>query len=140
MRQWYASDTSRYGDTRRVVQHVLNGLCRAASYDVYHVNSAEPGAATSSCPYRHLDAAYRVSGSDGNVVWKLGGTARPESLTILNDPEFVTGSGFGGQHDARVLSDGTVTIFDNGFHQDPALRHGPERSATRSTEAPARPR
>ena len=43
----------------------------------------------------------------------------------MNDPEFTTGSGFGGQHDARVLSDGSVTIFDNGFHSDPVLRHPP---------------
>jgi hypothetical protein len=26
----------------------------------------------------------------------------------------MTGSGFGGQHDARILSDGTLTIHDNG--------------------------
>ena len=66
-----------------------------------------------------------MSGTTASVVWKLGGTARPESLTILNDPEFTTGSGFGGQHDARVLDDGSVTIFDNGFHPDTVLRHPP---------------
>ncbi len=36
--------------------------------------------------FRHLDAVYSVRKIDGSVDWKLGGTARPESLTVLNDP------------------------------------------------------
>jgi hypothetical protein len=35
---------------------------------------------------RHTDAIYRISRSDGNVVWKLGGTTTAESLTVSGDP------------------------------------------------------
>ena len=41
-------------------------------------------------------------------------TINPESLTVLDDPVFSGGSHFGGQHDPRVLSDGTVTVHDDG--------------------------
>jgi Arylsulfotransferase (ASST) len=33
---------------------------------------------------------------------------------VLNDPVFTSGGSFSGQHDARVLRDGTLTLFDNG--------------------------
>jgi hypothetical protein len=66
--------------------------------------------------FRHLDAVVKVNRSDGSIAWKLGGTATPESLGVIGDPAFEPGGagGFGGQHDARLLSDGTLTIFDNG--------------------------
>jgi hypothetical protein len=103
---------------------IVNGPFGGTVYDVYHVNSVEPVGDDFVLSFRHLDAIYRVDGDDGSIVWKLGGVARPGSLTILSDPHF-PGTGFGGQHDARVLGDGSVTLFDNGFHPDAALRHPP---------------
>src|SRR5262249_22978449 len=41
-------------------------------------------------------------------------TINPDSLTLQGDPVFSAGSHFGGQHDARVLSDNTVTLYDDG--------------------------
>jgi hypothetical protein len=41
-------------------------------------------------------------------------TINPESLVVQDDPVFSGGSHFGGQHDPRVLSDGTVTLHDDG--------------------------
>ena len=41
-------------------------------------------------------------------------TINPDSLTVLDDPVFSGGSHFGGQHDPRVRSDGTVTVHDDG--------------------------
>ena len=40
----------------------------------------------------------------------------------MNDPVFTGGSHFGGQHDARLLGDGTVTLFDDGTHLGRAPR------------------
>jgi hypothetical protein len=40
----------------------------------------------------------------------LGGTNTLQSLNTIGDPRSYT---FGAQHDARLLSDGTVTVFDN---------------------------
>jgi hypothetical protein len=54
-------------------------------------------------------------------VWKLGGTTTPQSLTVA-DPVFTDGSHFGGQHDARILGDGTVTLFDDGTNLGRAPR------------------
>jgi hypothetical protein len=83
-------------------------------YDVYHWNSIEATATGFLLSFRHLDAVYNVDQASGDVVWKLGGSARAESLAVVGDPVFTGGSHFGGQHDARVLPDGTVTLFDDG--------------------------
>ena len=84
------------------------------AYDIVHMNSVEPDGNGFIFSARHLDAVYRVEdpGGAGGIDWKLGGTTTPESLTVFGDPR---GSDpLGGQHDARRLSDGTVTIHDNG--------------------------
>jgi hypothetical protein len=107
-------------------------ICTGASpYDVYHWNSIDPTTEpTTSDPglilsFRHLDAVYNVDQTltnpltlkPGLILWKLGGTTPTnptESLTIKSDPVFAGGSHFGGQHDPRMLSDGTLTLHDNG--------------------------
>jgi Arylsulfotransferase (ASST) len=83
-------------------------------YDPYHWNSIEATPTGYILSFRHLDAIYNIDKASGNIVWKLGGSTRPESLSIMNDPVFSGGSHFGGQHDARVRGDGTLTLFDNG--------------------------
>jgi hypothetical protein len=89
------------------------------SYDPWHYNSIEPTGDGYILGFRHLDAIYKVENTvAGNIVWKLGGTAHPESLTLVNDPL----NGFSGQHDARLLPDGSVTLYDNG-----TLGLGPRR-------------
>lgn len=79
-------------------------------YDIVHWNSIEPAGDSVIVSFRHLDAVYKIRKSTGEVVWKLGGTRTPESLTVIGDPRAYT---FGGQHDARLLPDGTLTVFDN---------------------------
>jgi hypothetical protein len=81
--------------------------------DIVHINTVEPdGPNAFLISLRHTDAVYKIDKTTGNVVWKLGGTPTPKSLTVLDDPY---GSyPLGGQHDVRVLPDGTVTIHDNG--------------------------
>ena len=71
---------------------------------------------------RHMDAVFRVDHVTGNIVWKLGGTAanhdNAPSLQVLNDP-------LGGpkrQHDARLLADGSISLFDNHFDGTAASR------------------
>jgi hypothetical protein len=78
--------------------------------DPYHMNSVEPNGDGFVISCRHLDAVFRIDKASGNIVWKLSGTPRPESLTFNGD----TYGNFGGQHDARVLPDGTLTLHDNG--------------------------
>jgi Arylsulfotransferase (ASST) len=111
---WWASDHIPTSETPSA--WCSSPIVTGGAYDVYHINSIEPDGDGFVLSFRHLDAAYRVSQADGSIVWKLGGTVRPESLTVVSDPIFTGGDGFRGQHDARVLSDGSVTIHDNGFH------------------------
>jgi hypothetical protein len=82
-------------------------------YDLVHWNSIEPaGPNAVLASFRYLDAVYKISETTGNIVWKLGGSQTPESLTVRGDP---ASQPFGGQHDARVLPDGTVSVFDNRY-------------------------
>jgi len=80
------------------------------AYDPWHYNSIESTGDGFILSFRHLDAVYRIDKTLGTVVWKLGGKPRTESLSIVNDPL----NGIDSQHDARLLPDGSVTLFDNG--------------------------
>lgn len=82
-------------------------------FDVTHFNSIEDdhrGGLIISL--RHLDAMIRIRRSDGSIDWKLGGTPTDRSLKIVGD-DANAGAHFGGQHDARLLHDGTLTAYDN---------------------------
>jgi len=79
-------------------------------YDIAHWNSIEDAGASVIASFRHFDAVYKIRKSTGEIVWKLGGTSTPESLEVKGDPRGYT---FGAQHDARLLPDGTLTVFDN---------------------------
>jgi hypothetical protein len=62
---------------------------------------------------------FAIDKTSGAITWKLGGSATPESLKILADPVFAAGGRFGhfgGQHDARMLPDGTITMEDPGSY------------------------
>jgi len=85
----------------------------ATGGDIYHWNSVEPDGDGYVLSFRHLDAVYRINRGTGAIDWKLGGASRPESLTVVDDPLSAVGT-FCGQHDARVLADGSLTVFDNG--------------------------
>jgi len=85
----------------------------AAGHDLVHVNSAEATGSSILISMRHTDGVYKIDRTSGDIVWKLGGTTTPESLTVLDDP--LGANPFGGQHDARMLDDGTLTVFDNGM-------------------------
>jgi hypothetical protein len=87
--------------------------------DIIHMNAVEPdgdGALLFSA--RHLDAIYHITKSTGAIDWKLGGSQRAESLTVIGDTRptatGTTGQALSGQHDVRLLADRTVTLHDNG--------------------------
>lgn len=87
----------------------LQGL---ESFDPVHINSIEPrGPDEVVISTRHTDAVYRISRSSGEIAWKLGGIETPESLQVVGDPAQKL---LGGQHDARIAADGSLSIFDNG--------------------------
>jgi Arylsulfotransferase (ASST) len=102
-------------------------------YDVAHWNSIEADGDSVVASFRHLDAVYEIRKRTGNIVWKLGGTKTAESLRVKDDPRRYT---FGNQHDARVLPDGTVTVFDDRTNVDGrprAVRYRIDRKAGTAT-------
>jgi hypothetical protein len=79
---------------------------RKGAFDYFHVNSVDvddDGNLIISA--RNTHAIYKISRSDGHVIWRLGGRK--------SDFEMGPGTTFGYQHDARRQPDGTLTLFDN---------------------------
>jgi arylsulfotransferase ASST len=66
---------------------------------------------------RYLDAVFRIDRKTKRITWKLGGTKRPESLTVKDDP--LGKRPLGGNHDARLYGDHTLTVYDNGAAGQP---------------------
>ncbi len=79
--------------------------------DVWHLNSYDDAGGDFILSLRYT-GVYRINKASGNVVWKLGGSTTPQSLTVSGDT--VSPPGGFGQHDARLYGDGSVSIFDNG--------------------------
>jgi hypothetical protein len=84
------------------------------AYDIAHINSVDVHGNTMVVSLRHMDAVLGIDRSTGDVKWKLGGTTTDESLTVLDDP--LGDHPLGGQHDARLLPDGTLTLHENGTY------------------------
>jgi hypothetical protein len=81
-------------------------------YDLVHLNSVEPDGDGYVISARFLDAVFRIDKASGDVTWKLGGTTTSKSLTVDKDP--LGKLPFDGQHDARLYTDHTLTVYDNG--------------------------
>lgn len=109
--QWSAMDHLSLSETDPAWRPKYIGNADPA--DPYHMNSVEWDGSGLVISFRHLNAVIRIDRTSGNIVWKLGGSQRPESLTFSGDPY----GNFGGQHDARILADGTLTVHDDGGNQ-----------------------
>ena len=106
-----------------------NPILAESPYDIVHWNSVALRGNLMVLSFRHLDAVYGVDRATGDIRWKLGGTTTAESLDVVGDPEGAYP--FGGQHDARILADGTISVFDNGVE----LRRRPRVLRYRIDEA-----
>jgi hypothetical protein len=103
-------------------------------YDLVHANSLEPDGDGLIMSARHLDAIYRIDRRTGEIDWKLGGVHTDKSLEVIGGTKGVLP--LGGQHDARLLPDGTLTAFDNGskLNRPPrAVRFRIDREARTAT-------
>jgi Arylsulfotransferase (ASST) len=102
-----------------------------AVYDLYHCNSLEVTPSTALISFRHLDAVYLIDRASGDIIWKLGGKRRAESLTVNGDHRDVP---LDAQHDARLNAEGVLTLHDNGtFWND-----GPPRAVSFRVDRVAR--
>jgi hypothetical protein len=94
-----------------------------APVDVIHTNSVEIAGDSVIISSRHLDAVHKMRISDGELIWKIGGHSKTKyDLEVTNKYGAFNQSNntidfnqlLSGQHDARVTSDGEISIFDNG--------------------------
>jgi len=90
----------------------LAGTTSKNAWDWFHLNSVDKDESGNYLvSSRHMNAIYKVSGTDGSVIWQLGGNN--STFHIPDDAQF------GFQHDARFLSrsvDGsieTISFLDN---------------------------
>lgn len=114
--RWRSRDHIGLGETGRWWQNVLSnakpGLRNLPTFDPVHINSIEPrGEDEVVISTRHTDALYGIRRSTGEILWKLGGSRTADSLRVIGDPARKL---LGGQHDARINDDGTLSVYDNG--------------------------
>lgn len=95
----------------------LTGWLPMIGNDIIHANAVAPvGTDHVLFSARYLNAIYSINKSTGAIDWKLGGTPRAESLTVVGDtrPTAIGVQRLSGQHDVRIWPDGTVSVHDNG--------------------------
>jgi len=77
------------------------------AFDYFHINSIDIDHDSNLIvSARNTSTVYKIDTMNGEVMWRLGGKK--------SDFKMGPGTPFANQHDARRLSDGTITIFDNG--------------------------
>jgi hypothetical protein len=119
-----------------ILQQPVHTADGRTAYDIAHVNSVEADGSDLLISLRHTDAIYKVSRTTGAIKWKLGGTRTPASLAVEGDTGGLD-TLFGGQHDARLGPDGTITVHDNrtGSPLGPrAVRYRIDESARTATQ------
>jgi hypothetical protein len=100
--EWHALDHIAIDESYRGVPKSPDTL-----YDYVHLNSIdedEDGNIFISC--RHLHSIVKFDRATGEIMWRLNGKA--------SDFEVGEGAGFAYQHDARTVTNGQLSLLDNG--------------------------
>ena len=64
---------------------------------------------------KHMDCLIKIARPSGAIIWKMGGCkCSCNEFTFLNDPL----NGFSHQHNACILPNGNLLLFDNGTLHD----------------------
>ncbi|RHZ51807.1 arylsulfotransferase family protein [Aspergillus thermomutatus] len=92
---------------------VGDGLSNASAWDYFHINSVDKNPEGNYLvSSRHTSCIYKISGMDGSIIWRLGGTQSTIQLTNFN---------FSFQHDARFREENetmtVLSLFDNASDQ-----------------------
>ncbi|MCH6575270.1 MAG: aryl-sulfate sulfotransferase, partial [Bacteroidetes bacterium] len=83
----------------------------ASTIDYVHGNAIElddDGNLLISC--RHMDEITKINSQTGAIIWRLGGLKSRNNQSLFINDELT----FSHQHDIRRLSNGNVTLYDNG--------------------------
>jgi hypothetical protein len=117
--EWRQSDHIPITDTYEIIT--------GTTADPYHMNAVEldlDGNVLVSS--RHLSEITKINRATGEVMWRLGG--KGNVFTFTND------SGFSYQHDIRRLSNGHITLWDNGVQKSPQYSRAVEYEIDETTK------
>jgi hypothetical protein len=95
-------------------------LSSPTKVDWTHANAVDQdndGNILLSC--RHFDEITKIDRETDVIIWRFGG--KRNQFTCTNDP-----LKFNGQHDIRRISNGHITILDNGTYNNPPLERALE--------------
>ena len=73
---------------------------------------------------RHTSNIIKIDRNTGDIIWILGG--KTNQFTFINDHESNSPNYFSFQHNVSVLSNGNITLFDNGDQHSPQYSRGVE--------------
>ena len=77
---------------------------------------------------RHMNELTKIDRVTGDVIWRMGLHSAHNDFTFVGDTR-----GFSHQHDARVLPNGHLTLFDNGNLLQPLHSRAVEYALDEST-------
>lgn len=104
--EWHARPYFRMEDASQVY------LNDSVNMDITHFNSIDVDAQGNYIiSARYSNEVIKVNKSDGSIAWRLGGKNNTFQYINNNDP-------FRGQHDARLLPNGHLLLFDNGYGEE----------------------
>jgi Arylsulfotransferase (ASST) len=99
--EWHSLDHVAVSDSQ------IQAPDNKSPWDWFHINSIDPESnGDILISARNTWDAYQLQGGTGTILWSLGGGTT--SLTMGN------GTTTAWQHDARMLANGDITIFDDG--------------------------
>jgi hypothetical protein len=105
--EWHSKDYYSFADVDEVF------LNNPSNVDWTHYNAVEMDQdGNYLVSSRHFNEITKINRSDSSIVWRFGG--KQNQFVFTNDP-----SKFLAQHDIRRLSNGNVTMFDNGYNTVP---------------------
>ena len=115
--EWSSLDHVAPDETALALPRGLAGVGRssATAWDYFHINSLAKGAdGHYLLSARHASTIYKINGTDGSIIWRLGG----------RNSTFALGEGvrFGFQHHARYAVEDpagqrdTISLFDNSVY------------------------
>lgn len=94
----------------------------ASQVDYVHGNAFEidtDGNLLMSC--RNMEEITKINMETGEIIWRFGLHAKNNMFTFTNDT-----TGFSWQHDIRRISNGNVTVYDNGNYHTPKFSQAVE--------------
>ena len=120
---WNGRDHIPVSATGNWLSESVTGAQRdGGAWDVVHLNSVAMDGKDIIVSARNLNSVFKISRSTGDILWRLGGTKSWASAKTVNPPKLVVDAhGFdvserliSGQHDARLIPNGDLTLHDNG--------------------------